>query len=139
MNLLQKPKQLFKNCILLLLGTSFGAAHKDVGLRTTQSRSDRMAKKEYFPNNWQVYKDADDSNFIPHTFEEVMTWKIAGWELPDSVCCIVRVNDYDTHKVTEHVYQKRSAAQAKINTLLGKNCEFIVCDHEAVHHLYPQP
>lgn len=99
-----------------------------------------MSKKEYYPNNWQAYKDAHDSNFIPHTFEEVMSWKIAGWELPDSVCCIVRVNDFDTKKVTEHVYQRRSSAQDKINSLMSKNCEFIVCDHEAIHHLFtPQP
>lgn len=95
-------------------------------------------KKDYFPNNWQEYKDADDDNFIPHTFEEIMSWKVAGWELPSSVCCIIRVTDLETSKVKEHVYQKRSAAQTKVNQLINTpNIEFTVVDHEAIHHLSP--
>lgn len=95
-------------------------------------------KKDYFPNNWEEYKEADDSDFIPHTFEEIMSWKVAGWELPSSVCCIIRVTDLETHKVKEHVYQKRSAAQSKVNQLLSTpNVEFTVVDHESIHHLSP--
>jgi HD-like signal output (HDOD) protein len=95
-------------------------------------------KKKYFPNNWEEYKAADDSDFIPHTFEEIMSWKIAGWELPSSVCCIIRVTDLETHKVKEHVYQKRSAAQNKVNQLLSTpNVEFTVVDHDSIHHLSP--
>ena len=95
-------------------------------------------KKDYFPNNWQEYKDADDANFIPHTFEEIMSWKVAGWELPSSVCCIIRVNDLKSGKVNELVYQKRSAAQNKVNQLLSTpDVEFTVVDHESIHHLSP--
>lgn len=95
-------------------------------------------KKDYFPNNWQEYKDADDDNFIPHTFEEIMSWKVAGWELPSSVCCIIRVNDLKNGKVSELVYQKRSAAQNKVNQLLNTpDVEFTVVDHESIHHLSP--
>jgi hypothetical protein len=97
-----------------------------------------MAKKDYFPNNWQEYKDAPDGDFIPHTYEEIMSWKIAGWELPSSVCCIIRVSDIETKKVTEIVYQKPSAAQAKVNTLIGTpGIEFTVVDHESIHFLTP--
>ena len=97
-----------------------------------------MAKKQYFPNNWQEYKDADDDNFIPHTFEEIMSWKVGGWELPSSVCCVIRVTDIDTKKVTEHVYQKHSAAQSKVDQLINMpNVEFTVADHQAIHHVYP--
>jgi HD-like signal output (HDOD) protein len=97
-----------------------------------------MAKKEYFPNNWQEYKDTDDSHFIPHTFEEIMSWKVAGWELPSSVCCMIRVMNLDTKKVTEHVYSKRSAAKAKVDQLIKTpNIEFTVADHESIHYLTP--
>ena len=97
-----------------------------------------MAKKSYFPNNWQQYKDADDSEFIPHTFEEIMSWKVGGWELPHSVCCVIRVTNTETKKVTEHVFQKQRAAQAKVNQLIDlPDIEFIVADHEAIHHLFP--
>jgi len=95
-----------------------------------------MAKKNYYPNNWQEYKDCEDDMFIPHTFEELMTWKVANWELPGSVCCVIRVTDNNTKKVKEHVYQRRSAAQDKVNALMQTpDIEFTVCDHEAIHHL----
>ena len=95
-------------------------------------------KDKYFPNNWQEYKDADDDMFIPHTFEELMSWKLANWELPGSVCCVIRVSDLKTKKVKEYVYQKRSAAQAKVDSLINTpDVEFTVVDHEAIHFLTP--
>ena len=97
-----------------------------------------MAKKDYFPNNWQEYKDLEDEHFIPHTFEEIMSWKVAGWELPSSVCCIIRVSNIETKKVTELVYQKHSAAQAKVNALINThNVEVTVVDHDSIHFLTP--
>ena len=97
-----------------------------------------MAKKEYYPNNWQEYKDADDADFIPHTFEEIMSWKVGGWELPSSVCCILRVTDLRSKKVTEHVYQRRVSAQNKLNQLINDpDVEITVIDHDACHHLSP--
>lgn len=98
----------------------------------------KMAKKGDFPNNWQEYKDADDDMFVPHTFEELMSWKVAGWELPGSVCCIIRTSNLSTGKVKEYVYQKRSAAQAKVNQLIDTpDIEFTVVDHESIHFLTP--
>ena len=97
-----------------------------------------MGKKKEFPNNWQEYKNADDDMFQPHTFEEIMSWKVAGWELPSSVCCIIRTSDLNTGKVKEYVYQKRSAAQAKVNALIDTpDIEFTVVDHESIHFLTP--
>ena len=97
-----------------------------------------MPGKDYLPNNWQEYKDAPDDAFIPHTFEEIMSWKVAGWELPSSVCCVIRVTDVNTKKVKEHVYSKRSAAQAKVDQLINMpDIEFTVADHEAIHHISP--
>ena len=94
--------------------------------------------KEYFPNNWQEYKDAPDDAFIPHTFDEIMSWKVAGWELPSCVCCIIRVRDRNTLKIKEHVYSKKSAAQRKIEQLVKTpNVEFTVADHYSINHLTP--
>jgi len=91
---------------------------------------------KYYPNNWQEYKDSPDEFFIPHTFEEMMSWKVAGWELPSSVCCIIRAN---THKgkVKEFVYQKHSAAEAKVAALMHEGVEFTVCTDEAIHFVSP--
>ena len=96
-------------------------------------------KKEYLPNNWQEYKDADDDMFIPHTFEEIMSWKVANWELPSSISCIIRVYDTQKGKVTETVYQRKDAAMKKIHALMQTpHLEFTVVDHEAIHHLAPE-
>ena len=91
---------------------------------------------KYYPNNWQEYKDSPDEFFEPHTFEEVMSWKVAGWELPSSICCIIRAN---THKgkIKEFVYQKRSAAEAKVQALMHEGVEFTVCTDEAIHFVSP--
>lgn len=95
-------------------------------------------KKPYFDNNWQEYKDAPDELFERHTFEEVMHWKVGGWELPSSVCCVIRATDLETYKVTEYVYRKHSAAQRKVNELINtRNTEFVVCDHDSIHFLSP--
>lgn len=95
-------------------------------------------KNKYFPNNWELYAEADDDNFIPHTFEEVMSWKVAGWELPSSVCCIIRVTDIKSKRIKEFVYQRPHAAKLMTARLINTpGIEFTVVDHEAVHHLYP--
>ena len=95
-------------------------------------------KKPYLPNNWEEYANADDSDFIPHTFEEIMSWKVGGWELPASVVCIIRKTDIETKETTEYTYSRRSAAQRKIEELIGTpGIEITVADHETIHFLTP--
>jgi len=97
-------------------------------------------KKNYFPNNWKEYKDAPDDMFETHTFEEIMTWKVANWELPSSVCCLIRVKNNRTGKIQEHVYQKEGAARNKVDQLMHTpDIEFTVCNHEAIHMLATRP
>ncbi len=93
-----------------------------------------MSGKPYFPNNWQEYKDAPDDAFIPHTFEEIMSWKVAGWELPASVCCIIRETT-PKGKIKEYVYQKRHAAEQKVAALMDERAEFVVCTDEQIHFI----
>jgi hypothetical protein len=91
---------------------------------------------KYYPNNWQEYKDAPDEMFEQHTFEDIMTWKIAGWELPSSVCCIIRVKNNKTGKIKELTYQKQSAAESKVQKLMqDADNELTVCTHESIHHV----
>ena len=97
-----------------------------------------MSKKKYYPNNWRAYKEAPDDAFLPHTFDELMDWKVAGWELPSSVCCIIRETDPKTRKVKEHVYSKPHYALQKINTLMDKGKEFTICDEAQVNQMLPE-
>jgi len=95
-----------------------------------------MAKKPYFPNNWSFYNDIDSENFVPHTFEEVMDWKVGGWELPSSVDCIIRTTHLKTKKVKEHVYKRRHHAENKILQLMqDNNHDFCVTTHDAQHFI----
>jgi len=67
-----------------------------------------------------------------------MTWKVAGWELPSSVYCIIREMNIKTGQVKEHTYQRKHAARAKIEELLSTpDTEFVVADNESIHHLFP--
>ena len=101
-------------------------------------------KKPYFPNNWKRLKDAPDDAFYdpdmgPLSFEEFMDWKISGWELSSSHCCIIRETNLKTGKVFEHTYKRPKAAMAKIDSLIAAGeSEFIVCDESQVSHLEPK-
>jgi len=97
-------------------------------------------KKPYFPNNWQLYKDADDELFMPHTYEEVVVWKLRGWELPSSVNCIIRTTDLATKKVKEHVYRYQGAADNKFRQLLqDRTHEITIVDHDETMFFSPRP
>ena len=98
-----------------------------------------MAKKKYFPNNWQAFKDQPEQFFVPLDFEDFMDWKINGWEIPSSVACIIREQNIKTGKVTEHVYSRLSNANKRANKIMkeGKS-EFLVCTHDDIGHIYPK-
>tara|TARA_R100001594_G_scaffold40388_1_gene72251 strand:- start:885 stop:1187 length:303 start_codon:yes stop_codon:yes gene_type:complete len=95
-------------------------------------------KKPYFHNNWQEYKDADDCFFMDHSFEEFMDWKIHGYQIPSSVCCIIRESDPKTKKVKEYVYSKPHHAINKIHKLMDEEKEFVICDEDQIQIMYPE-
>ena len=88
---------------------------------------------KYYPNNWRKFKEAPDDVFYTPTFEEFAEWKLAGWELPDSVICIIRAEEKG--KIKEYTYQKKHAAENRVRQLLNDGHTFTVCDCENIHHL----
>ena len=95
-------------------------------------------KKPYYPNNWRQYKQSPDKFFISLPYDEFMSWKIGGWELPSSCNYIIRERNLNTGKVKEYVYQKPGAAKKKLaQRMLSGDCEFVVADHDSVHILTP--
>ncbi len=99
-----------------------------------------MTGRKYFPNNWQRYKDAPDDMFMPHTYEEIMDYKIGGWSLPSNINCIIREEHVLTGKIKEHVYQRAHAASNKIKQLLERDdTEFMVCTSENIHYISQIP
>ena len=96
-------------------------------------------KQPYFPNNWQAFKDADESFFLPIDYEEFMDWKIGGYELPSSINCIIRETRIDTGEVTEYVYQTAGRARNKAVQIMDEGVsEFVVCTHEELHYVSPE-
>ena len=96
-------------------------------------------KAPYFPNNWKKFKAAPAELFDTHSFEEIMEWKIAAWEIPADVCCIIRATNLKTKKVKEHVYKRQHAAEAKVTQYMDKpTFEFVVCTHDSIHYVHPE-
>ena len=87
-----------------------------------------------------MYKDAPDEAFHQHTFEEVMEWKVAGWELPADIACIIRTTNLKTRKTKEFVYKRQHAAEQKVLDLMdAKTHEFTVCTNDSIHYVGPNP
>ena len=87
-----------------------------------------------------MYKDAPDEAFQQHTFEEVMEWKVAGWELPADIACIIRATNLKTQRTKEYVYKRQHAAEQKVLDLMdAKTHEFTVCTHDSIHYIGPEP
>ena len=53
------------------------------------------------------------------TWEEFEDWKLRGWEIPSSVCCIIRA-ETSKGKVKEYVYQKQHAAENRVRQLVSE-------------------
>ena len=96
-------------------------------------------KKPYHPNNWHQYKDAPEEWFKPILYDQFTDWKLAGWELPSSVACVIRVTNIKTKKITEHTYVKEGCARNKIKRLIAEGgVEITLVDHENIHYLLPE-
>ena len=93
-------------------------------------------KKPYLPNNWQQWKEVPDEFLYSPTYEEFVDWKLRGWELPSSVCCIIRETT-PKGKIKEHTYQKPYASKNKVRQLMLNNSEFIVCTDSELQFVKP--
>ena len=98
----------------------------------------KRKKKKYFPNNWKPIQEAPDDAFGTIDYEDLMLWKIGGYEIPNSVACIIREKNVDTGKVKEHVYKYRHAAKAKCRKLMyDGNKEITIVQQDEVHVINP--
>ena len=88
-------------------------------------------KGKYFPNNWDAVQETDYPS-VP--YEDIMEGKVSMWQLPSSVCCVIRVHNKETNKVEEWSYQRMSAAQKRMMQLVtDKNNEITIVDEDAIY------
>ena len=98
-----------------------------------------MKRKKYFKNNVKLLQGGPDEHFESITFEEFMDWKIAGWQIPSSVYCIVRDYNKRTGKIKEYVYQRPDHAEKKLNNLMLKgDSEITITTDNQVTILRPE-
>lgn len=70
------------------------------------------------------------------TWEEFEDWKLRGWEIPSSVCCIIRA-ETSKGKVKEYVYQKQHAAENRVRQLVSEGASFTICTDDELRHVSP--
>ena len=93
-----------------------------------------MMPKKDFPNNFEKYRKIPAERFKEISFEDFMDWKIAGWELPGNVSCIIRADNKRTNKVKEYVYQRHADAVKRIDKLMDDLDNVItICDDDEIH------
>ena len=99
-----------------------------------------MAKKKnfYYPNNIRAVTDTEDEFFPSMPFDVFYAHYVRNWLLPSSHECVIRATSLKTGKVKEYSYKYRKAAENKIKQLVRTH-EFVVCDHDSIHKLSPNP
>ena len=96
-----------------------------------------MTKKKLFANNWKEYRDTPVELFPEVPFEEYMDWRVHGWEILPTHCCVIRART-QAGKVKEYSYKRWSAAEKKINNLMDDPymVELTIADDEEVKVMY---
>ena len=96
-----------------------------------------MTKKKLFANNWKEYRGTPWEMFPDVGFEEYMEWRVHGWEILPTHCCVIRART-QAGKVKEYSYKRWSAAEKRINKLLGDPdmVELTIVDDEEVKVMY---
>ncbi len=96
-------------------------------------------KKKYFPNNYEAIAGAPAEWFQPISYEDFMDWKIAGYEIPSSIACIIRETNLTNGKIKEHVYSRHADAKKKAVKIMAEGVsEFVIATAEELHYMRPE-
>ncbi len=96
-----------------------------------------MTKGKLFANNWKEYRDTPPECFPEIAFDEYMEWRVHGWEILPTHCCIIRART-QAGKVQEYSYKRWSAADKRINKLMDNpdTYEITIACNEEVKLMY---
>tara|TARA_R100000152_G_C6622435_1_gene72696 strand:+ start:68 stop:409 length:342 start_codon:yes stop_codon:yes gene_type:complete len=101
--------------------------------------SKKKKKKPYYHNNWAAIQGCPAEWFDDIEFDEFMDWKIAGWELPSSVNCMIRETNLSTGKVKEYVYSRAGDAKRRARAIMDEGVsEFIIATADQIHYMKPE-
>ena len=96
-----------------------------------------MTKKKLFANNWKEYRDTHWKMFPDVGYEEYMEWRVHGWEILPTHCCVIRASTH-TGKVKEYSYKRWSAADRRISKLMDdiNMLEIVIANDEEVQLIH---
>ena len=99
----------------------------------------KLMAKPYYPNNWELIAAAPPEVFKTCTFDEFFDWKVAGWELPSSVHCVIRCENTKTGKVKEWSYSRMKDAHKRIRKLCEDEANIItIVDDDEILNIYAE-
>jgi len=98
----------------------------------------RYRKGKYFPNNIKAIQEAPDFCFLPLAYDEFMEWKINGYELPESVFCLMRIRNYETQLIEEKYYNTRHYAKKRLAKCIEDGSEVTLVSNEGCYHIDPK-
>ena len=95
-----------------------------------------MSKRKYYPNKWKQVNAIPSKYFDSIEFEDLMDFKIGGYELPEGVVCLLRERNLKTNKVSEYTYLQMSAARRRTHKIIKQgDSELTICTHSQVAHI----
>jgi len=90
-----------------------------------------MSKRKYYPNKWKQVNAIPSKYFDSIEFEDLMDFKIGGYELPEGVVCLLRERN-----LSEYTYMQMSAAKRRTNKIIKQgDSELTICTHSQVAHI----
>ena len=104
---------------------------------------DKKKRSKYFANKVDALRKVPAEMFEPIEFEEFMNWRVLNWEINPNYECLIREYIYDDDgtlvKVATGDYQRAGAAKTRLEKGLREgNREFVVANHDTVHHIQLQ-
>ena len=95
-------------------------------------------RNKYFPNNVRAIQEAPDNIFKPIPFDEFINWKVHGYELPESVFCLMRIKDTNTGNIEERYYNTVHHAKKRLSKCIEDGKEITMVSMDGVYHLSPE-
>ena len=85
-----------------------------------------------FPNNWQEVHDTPSEAFAQLEYDAMMEMLMM-WHIPSSHCCVMRVENKRTGKISEYSYQQLHAAKKRLIKLAqDEDNEILVADEDSI-------
>lgn len=95
----------------------------------------RYKCRKYFPHNIREIQQSPDHFFCSLPYDELMEWKINGYELPDSVFCLMRIRNKDTQLIEERYYNTTHYAKRRLAKCIQDGSEVTMVSNEGCYHI----